>query len=47
MNKSDEFFKHLDICEQCREHPFDLCPKGAFILAHITDPVITYKKEGE
>lgn len=22
------FHDHLDKCEQCREHPFDLCPIG-------------------
>jgi hypothetical protein len=30
------FHAHLDVCEQCREHPFALCPKGAAIL----EPVV-------
>jgi hypothetical protein len=24
----NKFHDHLDICKQCREHPFDLCPVG-------------------
>jgi len=24
----DSFQNHLDKCKQCRENPFDLCPKG-------------------
>lgn len=23
------FHDHLDACEQCREHPFELCPEGS------------------
>lgn len=26
------FHSHLDECEQCREHPFDLCKIGAILL---------------
>ena len=26
------FHDHLDECEQCREHPFNLCEEGARIL---------------
>ncbi len=26
------FHVHLDACEQCREHPFDLCADGAALL---------------
>jgi len=26
------FHSHLDICDQCRNHPFDLCPTGASLL---------------
>lgn len=29
---SNEFHNHLDSCQQCREHPFNLCPEGARIL---------------
>ncbi len=27
-----KFHDHLDVCRQCREHPFDLCPTGATLL---------------
>lgn len=26
------FHAHLGVCEQCRNHPFDLCPVGAVLL---------------
>jgi hypothetical protein len=26
------FHRHLDECQQCREHPFALCAAGAVIL---------------
>lgn len=26
------FHRHLDACQQCREHPFDLCGAGSFLL---------------
>ncbi len=28
----DSFHAHLDACEQCEKHPFDLCPIGAPLL---------------
>jgi hypothetical protein len=28
----DDFHTHLDVCTQCREHPFDLCPRGVPLL---------------
>jgi hypothetical protein len=28
----DKFHSHLDVCEQCRNHPFNLCPTGATLL---------------
>ena len=28
----DKFHAHLDVCNQCRNHPFDLCPTGAQLL---------------
>ena len=28
----DMFHAHLDICSQCENHPFDLCPIGAMLL---------------
>jgi hypothetical protein len=27
-----KFHDHLDVCKQCREHPFGLCPIGAAAL---------------
>jgi hypothetical protein len=27
-----KFHSHLDICLQCRENPFNLCPVGAKLL---------------
>lgn len=30
--KIDEFHAHLDICSQCRNHPFGLCSTGAKLL---------------
>lgn len=28
----DEFHEHLDRCDQCRNHPFDLCKEGESLL---------------
>lgn len=28
----DAFHAHLDECEQCREHPFNLCAVGESLL---------------
>jgi len=28
----NKFHDHLDECEQCRNHPFDLCEKGYQIM---------------
>jgi hypothetical protein len=28
----DRFHVHLDVCKQCRDHPFELCPTGAELL---------------
>lgn len=30
--KREQFHRHLDVCAQCRERPFDLCPLGATLL---------------
>jgi len=29
---SDPFHQHLEVCAQCREHPFKLCSKGLSIM---------------
>jgi len=38
MGKSgvEIFHEHLDVCKQCRENPFALCPMGAFLLQWAT-----------
>lgn len=28
----DRFHDHLDVCDQCREHPFALCREGDRLL---------------
>jgi hypothetical protein len=28
----DAFHRHLDQCEQCREHPFALCREGDILI---------------
>lgn len=28
MDPEEKFYAHLDLCEQCREHPFELCAVG-------------------
>ncbi len=30
--KIKKFHSHLDVCTQCENHPFDLCPIGAKLL---------------
>jgi hypothetical protein len=32
MEAADRFHAHLDVCEQCEQHPFDLCPVGQKLL---------------
>lgn len=29
---SDAFHRHLDGCQQCREHPFALCREGEILI---------------
>jgi len=36
INSVEDFHSHLDECEQCREHPFNLCPEGELILKKVT-----------
>jgi|SRR6185437_13085738 len=31
-NPMNSFYKHLDECYQCRDHPFNLCKEGAELL---------------
>lgn len=53
MNKSEvsplttehqAFHAHLDICEQCRERPFDLCRVGDALLRNAVQSLGIYKK---
>jgi hypothetical protein len=32
LSRGAAFHLHLDECEQCREHPFDLCAAGKTAL---------------
>jgi hypothetical protein len=32
-----KFHAHLDECEQCRNHPFELCSKGAQLLVQTSE----------
>lgn len=32
MTDMQAFHKHLDVCAQCANNPFNLCPTGAAIL---------------
>ena len=27
-----DFYRHLDECRQCREHPFNLCGVGSLLM---------------
>lgn len=29
---ADRFHAHLDVCQQCREHPFQLCAYGMVLI---------------
>ena len=48
--KIDKFHAHLDICSQCRNQPFNLCPIGARLLidaATTANGELEEKEEGE
>ena len=34
LERIARFHKHLDICSQCRNHCFNLCPTGARLLKY-------------
>ncbi len=39
MSPADIFHAHLDVCQRCREHPFDLCQTGFdFLVATSARP---------
>jgi hypothetical protein len=35
-----KFHKHLDVCKQCEEHPFDLCSVGLPLLLACAPSVV-------
>lgn len=36
--RANVYHAHLDVCEQCREHPWKLCADGARLLSEaVTD----------
>lgn len=37
IESMDKFHAHLDECEQCRDHPFGLCPSGSALLLATAD----------
>lgn len=39
LERGDKLHRHLDVCEQCEQHPFDLCPIGAKLLTAVVEPV--------
>jgi hypothetical protein len=32
LSPEDEFHAHLDVCDQCQDHPFSLCATGASLI---------------
>lgn len=48
VERIKEFHKHLDVCRQCANHPFDLCPTGAKLLKEAAlnegEQVVLYKR---
>lgn len=39
-NKSELFHRHLDECQQCREHPFALCQAGERLLLSMQEQTV-------
>ncbi len=40
MYNMNKFHEHLDICEQCRDNPFNLCPSGEIILVQTVNKIM-------
>lgn len=38
----DAFHAHLDVCRQCREHPFAICPNGYKLLVDAATTAPTF-----
>ena len=34
LQRIDRFHEHLDVCPQCKKHPFDLCHTGEVLLKY-------------
>lgn len=32
-----EFDQHLDQCQQCEQHPFEMCPIGDVLLSELVE----------
>lgn len=43
----DKFHAHLDVCEQCREHPFALCPTGDTLLRQAATGITKWIAQNE
>lgn len=41
-----QFHAHLDACDQCRTHPFNLCPIGMDLLRSAADERATLDPDG-
>lgn len=46
-DKLEAFHAHLDGCEQCRDHPFDLCPQGKAALEAFVDRAAAEASSGQ
>ena len=42
MDYVNVFHAHLDECEQCREHPFNLCSEGERLLHEEVRDAVAY-----
>jgi len=45
MTAGERFHRHLDVCVQCREHPFDLCILGGVLLMSTVVSVVRRNNE--
>lgn len=41
LPKVNQFHDHLDVCAQCANNPFALCPRGAKLLGQSVEEVAT------
>lgn len=38
-SRGHPFHEHLDVCKQCRDHPFGLCPVGQEALKKTVEDI--------